>query len=420
MMNNILTPNASMSDSNWMRSAVRRMRTFDVFAGMLKVQDDLQVRTASGGTLSLIALLLIVTLVTTETASFLSLDRAQHLIVDPGRNEKLSIHFDLDFFNVNCEIIGVDALDTAGNAQLDVKNHMFKKRIDHEGRPIDGEVTRLDRIFRPLSGRVDGGKGHQPNASPSPSPISIPGKPGCGSCMGAQLTDDQCCNTCDEVRKAYEVRGWLIVDLNAIPHCAREGKSGLTDGSFNPAEGCNIHGFVEVIKVAGKIHIAPGHSFSFHGHTLHDISAIKDKKINLSHRINLLSFGPHVPGIHNPLDGAARMVSGEPDTFGQYQYHAQVVPTSYSRASGMVVETNQFSVTESFHKFDGVVVPGLFLYYNLSPIKVEVVEQRRSVFHFLVQLSAIIGGVFSMVSMLDAGLFHGAKALRKRAAGKLM
>jgi endoplasmic reticulum-Golgi intermediate compartment protein 3 len=298
---------------------------------------------------------------------------------------------------------------------------MFKKRIDHEGRPIDGEVTRLDRVAHPNAGRFDGGgRGHPQNASPSPSPISIPGKPGCGSCMGAQLTEDQCCNTCDDVRAAYEKRGWLIVDMHAIPHCAREGKSGLTEGSFNPAEGCNVHGYVEVIKVAGKIHIAPGHSFSFHGRTLHDISAIKDKKINLSHRINMLSFGPHVPGIHNPLDAAVRMVSGEPDTFGQYQYHAQVVPTSYSHASASVTETNQFSVTESFHKFDGVVVPGLFLYYNLSPIKVQVVEQRRSVFHFLVQLSAIIGGVFSMVSMLDAGLFHGAKALRKRAAGKLI
>jgi hypothetical protein len=93
-------PNANMSDSNnRMRSAVRRMRTFDVFATMLKVQDDLQVPTASGGTLSLITLLLIVTLVATGTASFLSLhfDRAQRLIVDPGRNGKHTIYFDLDF-----------------------------------------------------------------------------------------------------------------------------------------------------------------------------------------------------------------------------------------------------------------------------------------------------------------------------------
>lgn len=63
------------------------------------MQDDLQVRTASGGTLSLITLLLIVTLFATGSASYLSLDfdRAQRLIVDPGRNGKHTVYFDLDF-----------------------------------------------------------------------------------------------------------------------------------------------------------------------------------------------------------------------------------------------------------------------------------------------------------------------------------
>jgi endoplasmic reticulum-Golgi intermediate compartment protein 3 len=189
-----------------------------------------------------------------------------------------------------------------------------------------------------------------------------------------------------------------------------------------PPKGCNVHGYVEVPKVVGTIHIAPGHSFNFHGRTLHDISALKDQKINLSHRIKSLSFGDPFPGQKNPLQNVVRTVSNSPEDVGQYSYFAQVVPTTYRRASGSVLETNQYSVTESFKKGDGLL-PGVFIYYNLSPIKIEVVETRRSIFHFLVQLSAIIGGVFSLANMLDAGFFHGAKAMRKRAGaplGKLM
>jgi endoplasmic reticulum-Golgi intermediate compartment protein 3 len=187
--------------------------------------------------------------------------------------------------------------------------------------------------------------------------------------------------------------------------------------------GCNVHGHVEVAKVAGTIHVAPGHSFNFHGRTLHDISALKDQKINLSHRIKSLSFGDPFPGVKNPLDNVVRTVTDSADDVGQYSYFAQVVPTTYRRASGSVMDTNQFSVTESFKKGEGQLLPGVFFYYNLSPIKIEVIETRRSIFHFLVQLSAIVGGCWSLANMLDAGLFHGAKVMRKRAGaplGKLM
>jgi endoplasmic reticulum-Golgi intermediate compartment protein 3 len=405
-------------EASWSRAVLRRLKEVDVFARMLKVQDDLQVRTVSGGFLSVAAALLILVLVATETASYLTNDRVQNLTVDPGRNEKLRIHFDVDLNFVNCDIVGVDALDGTGNAQLELTNHMYKTRIDHNGAPIgDGARSRLERVARPAAPAPAG------DPSPSPSPIDIGGTPGCGSCMGAGTRAGQCCNTCDEVRKAYEERGWLLVDLHGVPQCVREGRTRLTPGEFNPAEGCNVHGYVEVLKVAGTIHIAPGHSFNFHGRTLHDLSALKDAlkdhKLNLSHKFKSLSFGDPFPGIKNPLDNTVKTVGSEAAAVGQHQYFAQVVPTSYHSSNGRVLHTNQYSVTESFRPTDGQLLPGVFVYYNLSPIKIDVVETRRSIFHFLVQLSAIVGGVFSLASMLDAGAFHTVKAMRKRASAPL-
>jgi hypothetical protein len=35
-------------------------------------------------------------------------------------------------------------------------------------------------------------------------------KPACGSCYGAELNPNQCCNTCAEIREAYRVKGWAL------------------------------------------------------------------------------------------------------------------------------------------------------------------------------------------------------------------
>ena len=50
-----------------------------------------------------------------------------------------------------------------------------------------------------------------------------------------------------------------------------------------------------------------------------------------------------------------------------------MVPTSYTDIKNQTVSTNQFSVTEHFRQSDiaaGQNLPGVFFFYDLSPIKV--------------------------------------------------
>jgi hypothetical protein len=50
-----------------------------------------------------------------------------------------------------------------------------------------------------------------------------------------------------------------------------------------------------------------------------------------------------------------------------------VVPTEFSSLNGSSITTNQFSVTENFRAADtqgGRNLPGLFFFYDLSPIRV--------------------------------------------------
>jgi hypothetical protein len=45
------------------------------------------------------------------------------------------------------------------------------------------------------------------------------------------------------------------------------------------------------------------------------------KHVNVSHIIHDLSFGPKYPGIHNPLDGTARILR---ETSGTFKYYIKV------------------------------------------------------------------------------------------------
>lgn len=391
----------------------RHLRSFDWFSRMMKVPEDLRTQSSVGGVISLISFIVILSLFLTELFSFLTPARTTSLSVDPGRDEVLRIHLDVDFPHVNCEIMGVDALDVGGTVQLEITNHMYKTPIDHSGRSIrDGARSKLARHTA------------RQQAGPStPSPTPWPN--GCGSCMGAQATPDQCCNTCDQVKAAYEKRGWLLTDLKTVPQCVREGVTTITPGQYDPEHGCNVHGYIEISKVAGRIHVTPGHSFEFHGRTLHDLSALRNHQLDLSHRIKKLSFGQPYPGQNNPLDGAEKRAKSDDDKVGQHEYFIRIVPTTYKYLFSRPLRTNQYSQSYFFRRSDpnkgGQLIPGLFLSYDLSPIHIEVEESRKSFLHFLVQLCAIIGGVFTVASMLSTFMDDVVlRAMRKSQAGKLM
>lgn len=121
--------------------------------------------------------------------------------------------------------------------------------------------------------------------------------------------------------------------------CKREGY--IQRVKDEEGEGCNIHGSLEVNKVAGNFHFATGKSLYQSSIFLADLLAFQDNHnvrfswitnifyldlkisnyrifelsmlfvcnfttwcmVQISHRVNKLSFGDHYPGLVNPLDG---------------------------------------------------------------------------------------------------------------------
>ena len=97
-----------------------------------------------------------------------------------------------------------------------------------------------------------------------------------------------------------------------------------------------------------------------------------------------------------------------------------MVPTVYKSLAGAVIKSNQYSVTEHERELShdaGHGLPGVFFMYDLSPITVQYTETKQSLPHFLTSLCAIIGGVFTVASFVDALVHHGWKHLRRRLEG---
>lgn len=119
-------------------------------------------------------------------------------------------------------------------------------------------------------------------------------------CYGGTIPQSGCCNTCDEVEQSYIDKGWTLKIHSEVEQCVREGH----DIQLNEQrlEGCNIHGFVEVNKVAGNFHFAPGKGFQQGNMHMHELSSFGKMNMFFDHQIHELSFGDTI-NFKNPLDG---------------------------------------------------------------------------------------------------------------------
>nr|GEW96836.1 endoplasmic reticulum-Golgi intermediate compartment protein 3 [Tanacetum cinerariifolium] len=132
------------------------------------------------------------------------------LIVDTSRGERLRINFDIVFPALPCSLLSLDAMDISGEEHLDIKHDIYKKRIDANGVGIESRqggigATKIDRPLQRHGGRLEQNETY------------------CGSCFGAQAKEEDCCNSCEEVREAYRAKGWALSDPDSIDQCKREG-----------------------------------------------------------------------------------------------------------------------------------------------------------------------------------------------------
>merc|ERR1711879_479995 len=147
----------------------------------------------------------------------------------------------------------------------------------------------------------------------------------------------------------------------------------------------------------------------------HDTAALTfSDSFNTTHIIHQFSFGEEFNGRIDPLDN---LVGETEDKLSLFQYFIKIVPTSYVKKSGEVVETNQYSVTRHYQAMsmthDAEKLPGVFFLYELSPIRVVLKETSQSWTEFLTTIFGTAGGLFTISMLLDWFFFRGASTIRQ-------
>lgn len=225
-----------------------KLKEYDAYAKPLK---DFRIQTANGASITLISTLIIIFLVWSEFADFIQIENQTSISVDKSRKDKLEISMNITFPELPCFMLSIDVMDVAGEHQNSADHSMHKSRLGVDGKVI--EVQKLNSTSGPIGPKND---------------TTAPNY--CGSCYGAKLPPNGCCNTCEEVRRQYLIQGWSVDATKNTEQCAHETFTQLLQAQSH--EGCRLEGTVQVSKVQGNFHFAPGASFEIQGMHAHDLN----------------------------------------------------------------------------------------------------------------------------------------------------
>ncbi|KAL9403457.1 hypothetical protein Peur_000429 [Populus x canadensis] len=203
---------------------------------------------------------------------------------------------------------------------------------------------------------------------------------------------------------------------NATEHVKRPAPS---------AGGCRIEGYVRVKKVPGNLVISArsgAHSFD-------------STQMNLSHVISHFSFGmkvlprvmsdvkrliPHIGRSHDKLNGRSFINHHDVGANVTIEHYLQVVKTEVvtrrSSAEHKLIEEYEYTAHSSLAQT--VYMPTAKFHFELSPMQVLITENPKSFSHFITNVCAIIGGVFTVAGILDSILHNTFRMMKKVELGK--
>jgi hypothetical protein len=372
--------------------------------GHSSVSKEFRVHTSHGAVLSMVTIFLISYLTYTEFRYNFKTEIVEKVHVNATSTVGVDLEFDITLHNVPCAILSIDANDPTGQKQslhLDTAHHVWKHRIKNG--QLVGRRSKLELgsslleegvLLEQLHNQTDG------DVVVTLEDIHLREEV-CGSCYGAG-EEGECCNTCDDVKRAYTRKGWTLTDQTEVEQCNNQ--VGAKD---EKGEGCNVHGKVALSTGGGNLHLAPSRALD----SEEKITSIVDvflrtfEQFNVSHTINKVRFGQEYPGHVHQLDKESRNLE---DAYGMFQYYIQIVPTTYKYLDGRTIETNQYSVTEHMRHVSpgsGRGLPGVFIFYEVSALHVVIEESRHGWIAFFTSVAAIVGGVVTVMGILDQAMY---------------
>ena len=183
-------------------------------------------------------------------------------------------------------------------------------------------------------------------------------------------------------------------------------------------EGCKLEGNFFIDAVPGSF-IISGKAFY---PTLERLKREGLDKTNLDHKINYMYFGDSQDkwDLKHGLAKATlqntlyRKESKKEKNQMVYQYYLKIVPAKY------VVENkySKYKYQYTVNSFSDVAyngLPSLYFKYDLSPITVEYKYSKMKFLTFLINVFAILGGVFTVAGIIDAIIHKSVLLLLRKA-----
>ncbi|KAH1222680.1 Protein disulfide-isomerase 5-3 [Glycine max] len=429
-----------------------------------KIPRDLTEASLSGAGLSIVAALAMIFLFGMELNSYLSVSTSTQVIVDKSSDgDYLRIDFNISFPALSCEFAAVDVSDVLGTNRLNLTKTVRKFSIDSNLRPTGAEFhsepaansikhdneNLLKVLFKWVS--------HKPSWEKTAKIIKERYDP---EMDGRIILGRVDCTEDGDLCRSHHIQGYPSIRIfrkgsdvrsdhghhdhesyygdrdtdslvktmenlvASLPSESQklplEDKSNVATNTKRPAPstgGCRIDGYVRVKKVPGNLIISArsnAHSF--------DAS-----QMNMSHVINHLSFGrkvslrvmsdvkrliPYVGSSHDRLNGRSFINTHDLGANVTIEHYLQIVKTEViTRKEYKLVEEYEYtahsSVAQSLH------IPVAKFHLELSPMQVLITENQKSFSHFITNVCAIIGGIFTVAGIMDA-IFHNTIRLMKK------
>ncbi|CAL0328919.1 unnamed protein product [Lupinus luteus] len=202
---------------------------------------------------------------------------------------------------------------------------------------------------------------------------------------------------------------------------ALEDKSNAANNTKRPAPstgGCRVEGHVRVKKVPGNLIIS----------ARSDAHSFDASQMNMSHVINHLSFGrkitartmtdvkiliPHIGSSSDRLKGRSFINTHDLEGNITIEHYIQIVKTEVTTRTGYRL-VEEYEYTAHSNVAHSVDIPVAKFRLEFSPMQVSITENQKSFSHFITNVCAIIGGVFTVAGILDSVLHNTINILKKK------
>lgn len=382
-----------------------------------KADEEYVTQTKSGGTVSIISILLCILLFITELRDFNTAHIEERLTVDTRAGNKLPINFNFTFPSLRCSVTHIDVVDKAGDLQLDIEENVVKQRINRQGQWVGEPILEEDDD--------DSGIGEE---------------------------EDEGCIIAGTV-EVNRVEGNFHVCIGRTEKRSDRVHAHIFKYSqareFNASHTINLLSFgPRQLQMP-----SPGHPFSFlnaaHSEdgwsevpqTAKALSSYEVKPLvrpsaspaasqsplsSLSNFLAPVEGFDHGTSVRSPLNGHSQSMN----VIGHYNYYIKVVPMLFvdetnmdeEGRGGVVIESNTYSFTkhtklvQAFdHRMTSESVPGLFFKYDLSPFMIEVTLEKTRFMAFVTSCCAIVGGLFAITGLVDSLIYHSQRMIASRA-----